>query len=378
MTESSAYHLCRLVLTAFRSYPALKMECAPEPVVLAGPNGGGKTNILEAISLLAPGRGLRRAALADLQCRAVDEPWAVVAEIKSPLGFTTLATGLDPEAAGSIPRRLVRADGKPAKSQAVLSEQLSMLWITPELDRILAEGQSARRKFLDRLVFGFDPAHAGRVTRYERAVRERLRVLHDGPQEPAWLNALEDEIAKSGIAIAAARLQMTENLNRQMEDVTGAFPAAVLRLEGMAEQELEQNSALVAEEVMRARLAAARSADRQSGVSSIGPHRSDLRVVHRPKNLPSELCSTGEQKALLVTVMLCHAQLLRHWRGIAPLLLLDDIAAHLDEMRRAALYDWLLATGCQFWISGTDRDLFAPLDGKAQFFHVHGGEVRAV
>ncbi|MGB4101532.1 MAG: DNA replication/repair protein RecF [Alphaproteobacteria bacterium] len=377
----SDYHLHRLTLTSFRNFPSLRLECAATPVVLAGPNGGGKTNILEAISLLAPGRGLRRAALTDMQGRdvhgqALSEPWAVVAELNGPGGFTTLATGLDPESTGP-PRRLVRIDGKPARSQAGLTEQIGLAWITPELDRILAESQSARRKLLDRLVYGFDPAHAGRVTRYEEAMRERARLLRDGPHEPAWLNALEDTLAKSGTAIAAARLQMTAQLNHQMQEVTGAFPAATLHLEGTVEEQLQKNPALVAEETLRAKFAQQRGQDQQTGTTNVGPHRSDLIVIHRPKNMPIDLCSTGEQKALLVTVMLCHAQLLRHWRGVAPLLLLDDIAAHLDETRRAALYDWLLTLGSQFWLSGTESALFAPLRDQAQFYHVQHGKARA-
>ncbi|MEQ1653869.1 MAG: DNA replication/repair protein RecF, partial [Hyphomicrobium sp.] len=299
-------------------------------------------------------------------------PWAVVAEINGPGGFTTLATGLDPESTGP-PRRLVRIDGKPARSQASLAEHVSLAWITPELDRILAEGQSARRKLLDRLVYGFDPAHAARVTRYEEAMRERARLLRDGPHEPAWLNALEDTMAKSGAAIAAARLQMTAQLNHQLQNVTGAFPAATLRLDGMVEAELQKNPAVVAEDTLRAKFAQQRGQDQQSGTTGIGPHRSDLIVMHRPKNMPIDLCSTGEQKALLITVMLCHAQLLRHWRGVAPLLLLDDIAAHLDETRRAALYDWLRTLGSQFWLSGTEAALFAPLRDQAQFFYIQHG-----
>jgi DNA replication and repair protein RecF len=377
---TAPYHLTRLTLTSFRNFPSLRLTCNAAPVVLVGPNGGGKTNILEAISLLAPGRGLRRAALTDMQGRDAQgrllaEPWAIVAELDGPGGFTTLATGLDPESTG-LPRRLVRVDGKPARSQASLSEQLSIAWITPELDRILAEGQSARRKLLDRLVYGFDPAHAGRVTRYEESMRERARLLRDGPHEPAWLNALEDTMAKSGTAIAAARLQMTAQLNHQMEHVTGAFPAAALRLDGTVEEELQKNPALVAEDALRTKFAQQRAPDQQSGTTGIGPHRSDLIVMHRPKNIPIDLCSTGEQKALLITVMLCHAQLLRHWRGTAPLLLLDDIAAHLDETRRIALYDWLLTIGSQFWLSGTEAALFAPLADKAQYFQVQHGTAR--
>ena len=368
----TAYSLRRLSLTAFRNYPALRLETDARPVVLTGPNGGGKTNILEAISLLAPGRGLRRAALADFQSRHTPDPWAIVAELDNPAGFSTLATGRDPEG-GAMPRRLVRIDGKPARNQNAFLDHLNTSWITPELDRILAEGQSARRKLLDRLVFGFDPAHAPRVTRYEESMRERLRLLRDGPAEPAWLNALEDAMATAGTAIAAARLQMAAQLNGQMTAVQGAFPAAELRLTGLVEESLQQNPALVTEDILRARFAAARGQDQQSGATTIGPQRSDLTVIHRPQNMPAELCSTGEQKALLITIMLCHAQLLRQWRGAAPLLLLDDIAAHLDQTRRGALYDWLLQAGSQFWLSGTEPALFTPLREKAQFFHVQQG-----
>ncbi len=369
------YSVRRLNLTAFRNYDSLRLEVVPGPVVLVGPNGGGKTNILEAISLLSPGRGLRRAALSDMQNRLQSEPWAIVAEIDNPAGFATLATGIDPESTG-IARRLVRIDGKPVRSQNSLLEQLNLSWMTPELDRILAEGQSARRKLLDRLVFGFDPAHAGRVTRYEEAMRERMRLLRDGPHEPAWLNALEDVMATTGTAIAAARLQMAQQLNAQMASVKGAFPAAELQLTGLVEDNLRQNPALVTEDILRSKFAAARGQDQQTGTTTLGPQRSDLIVLHKPQQMPAELCSTGEQKALLITIMLCHAQLLRQWRGVAPLLLLDDIASHLDSLRRDALYDWLLGIGSQFWLSGTETALFSALQDKAQFLQVQQGGVR--
>ncbi len=367
-----AYALRRLDLTSFRNYPQLRLTVTSDPVVLVGPNGGGKTNILEVVSLLSPGRGLRRAALADMQSRNAAAPWAVVAEIENPAGFCTLATGLDPDATGT-PRRVVRVDGKPARGQASLAEAFSLSWITPELDRILAEGQTARRKLLDRLVYGFDPAHAGRVTRYEDAMRERLRLLRDGPVEPAWLNALEDTMAATGVAIATARRQMVAQLNGQMAHVQDGFPVAELELDGMVEALLREQPALTVEEMLRGQFAGARAQDGQSGTTSLGPQRSDLRVTHQPQQMPVELCSTGEQKALLITIMLCHAQLLRHWRGAAPVLLLDDIAAHLDGARRAALYDWLRQTGSQFWLSGTEPALFAGLQDTAQFFQVQQG-----
>lgn len=371
-TRPHAPSIARLNLTSFRNYLTLRLETSPSPVVLVGPNGSGKTNILEAISLLAPGRGLRRAALGDLPLRHNLQPWAVVAEIIHPTGFTTLATGSDPEASG-LPRRLVKIDGKPAKGQTALLQHLSLGWLTPEMDRIFTEGQSARRKLLDRLVYGFDPGHAARVNRYEESMRERLRLLRDGPQDAAWLNALEDAMATSGTAIAAARMQMAAQLNAQMEQVTGPFPAASISLSGLVEETLQNNPAVVTEDILRTRFAAARRHDEQSGTTSLGPQRSDLQVLHRPQSMPAELCSTGEQKALLITITLCHALLLRQWRGTAPLLLLDDIASHLDPVRRDALYQWLLDIGGQFWISGTEMPLFETLRGKTQFYHIYQG-----
>jgi DNA replication and repair protein RecF len=379
MRMTPSYAVQRLDLTAFRNYGTLRLRPTAAPVVLVGANGSGKTNILEAISLFAPGRGLRRAPLADLAQRhhasASTTPWAVVAEVVHAAGTTLLATGNDPDASG-LPRRLARVDGKPVRSQTAFLDYINLSWITPELDRILAESQSVRRKFLDRLVFGFDPAHAARVTRYEEAMRERLRVLRDGPRDAVWLNALEDVMATTGTAIAAARRQMASQLNEQMQAITGAFPAAELRLSGAVETSLQHNPAAVAEEMVRAQLAGMRGADQQSGTTGIGPQRSDLQVIHRPHAMPSELCSTGEQKALLITVMLCHAQLLRQWRGAVPLLLLDDIAAHLDTVRREALYAWLLRLNGQFWLSGTEAALFKGLAEHAQFLHIqHGGIV---
>jgi DNA replication and repair protein RecF len=361
-----------LELSNFRNYRQLRLSLAAAPVVLIGPNGGGKTNILEAISLLVPGRGLRRAGLTDLQQQGESEAWAVVAELQNPAGFTKLATGLDRDTS-PVAKRLARIDGRAVKTQAAFLEHVTISWLTPEQDRVLAEGQSARRKFLDRLVYGFDPAHAGRVTRYEETMRERLRLLRDGIRDQAWLNALEDGMATTGTAIAAARWHMVQQLNKEMSEMTGAFPAATLRLSGLVEDNLQQTSALVTEDVLRRHYAASRDDDARHGTTSIGPQRSDLIVIHNGQGMQSELCSTGEQKALLITIMLCHAALLRRWRGVPPLLLLDDIVSHLDATRREALFEWLMSLECQFWTSGTDEALFAALKAQAQFFYVHQG-----
>ena len=376
--QQFATRIRRVSLTAFRNYQSLRLDLSTAPVVLVGANGSGKTNLLEAISLLAPGRGLRKAALHELQNRSTPTPWAVAVEMDTPAGFTTVSTGADP----SDPERdgrLVRIDAKPAKSQAALAAITPLVWLTPEMDRVLAESPSARRKLLDRLVFGFDPAHAGRVNRYENTLRERMRLLRDGVMDAAWLNALEDELARTGMAIAVARRQMTAELNLSLSelDMDEAFARPSLALSGLAEDMLDHAPALTVEDTLRARLAAARTDDQRTGTTAIGPHRSDWVVTHAAKNTPANLCSTGEQKALLIRLMLGYMRLIADWRKQTPLMLLDDIASHLDERRRTVLFDTLTQTGAQFWITGTDADLFATLQTTAQVLRVQDNRVQA-
>jgi len=365
----------KLTLANFRNYADLVLHLDPAPVLLTGANGSGKTNLLEAISLLVPGRGLRRAHARDLQNQNRPSPWAVAADLTTLFGILQIGTGRDPEDPGSE-RRVVHIEGKPARRQHALAEHVAMAWITPDMDRLLIEGPSARRKWLDRLVFSFDPAHGGRVHRYEKALRERLRLLREGLTDAVWLNALEDEMTQTGVAIAAARKQMLRQLRTAIAETASAFPQADLAIKGIAEEALEEAPALLVEDKMRGALLRTRGEDAQSGTCSTGPHRSDLAVVHRAKQCPAELCSTGEQKALVVAIMLAYTRALKDARHIAPLLLLDDIAAHLDDIRREALFEEIRFLGVQAWLTGTDAEPFASILPHAQHGAVANGSVQ--
>jgi DNA replication and repair protein RecF len=368
----------RLVLTDFRNYREARLTLGTEPVVLTGPNGAGKTNLLEAISFLAPGRGLRGAKLSEIDRRPAGERdclangWAVAAVVETRGGAYRVGTGRD-VAAGE--RRVIRIDGEPARGQAVLGERLGLAWLTPSMDRLFTDGPSGRRRFLDRLALGLDPAHAAHVAAYEHALRERARLLRDGLAEPAWLSALEEVMAARGVAVTAGRREAVERLDRACAEAEGPFPRARLKLVGTVEEWLEAMPALAAEERLAAALAANRRNDAQAGSTSIGPHRSDVAVVLAEKGIAAELASTGEQKALLISIILAHARLQWTVRGEPPVLLLDEIAAHLDASRRTALFEALLSLDSQVWLTGTDEALFAPLRGEAQFLSVREGTV---
>jgi DNA replication and repair protein RecF len=371
----------RLVVTDFRNYREARLILGSEPVVLTGPNGAGKTNLLEAVSFLAPGRGLRSAKLSDID-RCDRAPfsggWAVAATVATRRGALRIGTGRD---AGAQPtgasgeRRVVRIDGEPARSQAALGERLGVVWLTPPMDRLFLEGPSGRRRFLDRLVLGLDPGHAARVAAYEQALRQRTRLLHDGGGDPTWLAALEEVMAEQGVAVAAGRREAVGRLDRACAEAEGPFPRARLELAGTVEDWLEAMPALAAETRFAAVLAAERQTDAQTSGAATGPHRSDLRVSLVKKGIAAELASTGEQKALLISILLAHASLQCALRGEPPLLLLDEIAAHLDASRRSALFEALLLLESQAWLTGTDAALFAPLARHAQFLSVHDGSV---
>jgi len=372
----------RLMLTDFRGYAAARLEVDERPVVLTGPNGAGKTNLLEAISFLSPGRGLRRAKLAEIDRRAppaaqggaTPGAWRVAATVATQRGPLQIGTGRDAESE-SGERRLLRIDGAPAKTQAALAEHLSLIWLTPQMDRLFQEASAPRRRFLDRLVYGFDPAHAARVSAYEQAMRERARLLRDGPSDPAWLGALEERMAEHGISVAAARRHVTARLDAACRATGGPFPAAELGVTGEVEQWLDAMPTLAAEAELRRRLQAARRVDAESGATTVGPHRGDLAVRHAQSGVMAAQCSTGEQKALLVAVLLAQARLQAKERRAAPVMLLDEVTAHLDAERRAALFGELLGLGVQAWLTGTERTLFAELDGAAQFFGVANGAI---
>jgi DNA replication and repair protein RecF len=374
----------RLVLTDFRNYREARLALGTEPVVLTGRNGAGKTNLLEAISFLAPGRGLRGARLTEIDRRddlggdvTASESargWAVAAVIGTRRGAVRIGTGRE---AASGERRVVRIDGERVRGQAALGERLGVIWLTPSMDRLFLDGPSGRRRFLDRLVLGIDPAHATRVAAYEQALRERSRLLREGSGDPAWLAALERVMATQGVAVAAGRCEIVEQLDRVCAAAEGPFPRARLSLAGTVEAWLEATPALAAEGKLAEALAVNRQLDAQAGGAILGPHRSDLRVRMAETGVAAELASTGEQKALLIAILLAHARLQRSVRGEAPLLLLDEIAAHLDASRRAALFEALLELDSQAWLTGTDEALFAPLRCEARFLSVRDGNVAA-
>ena len=381
--------VARLTLTDFRCYGFQRVVTDPRPVVLTGANGAGKTNLLEAVSFLVPGRGLRRARLGEVARREgmrgegdgdyAPRPWAVAATVTTPGGTVDVGTGHEPgTAAGGRDRRLVRIDGQAEKSQAALAGHLTAVWLTPQMDRLFAEGASARRRFLDRLVFGFDPAHAGRVSAYEHAMRERARLLRDGRADGTWLAALEDTMATKGVAVAAARRELAGRLNGICASPPGPFPGAAVEAVGAVEEWLVEAPALAAEERLRDGLLAARERDGETGGAALGPHRSDMRVSHLAKGVAAAQCSTGEQKALLVAMVLANARLQAAERGSVPLLLLDEVAAHLDGRRREALFEEVWALGAQAWLTGTDSALFHSLGERAQFFHVEDATVTPV
>jgi len=381
----TAYAVARLTLSDYRNYRSERLTLAPDIklVVLTGDNGAGKTNLMEAVSYLSPGRGLRGAALADI-ARQGACAWAVAAETVGPHGASSIGTGLEAGMSANDSaalRRVARQDGQPV-SPAALAAVMQVNWLTPQMDRLFLEGPSARRRFLDRLVMALHPMHGSQVAAYERAMRERNRLLAEGRADPMWLTALEGRMAEHGVAVAAARLdavarlQVAADMQATMRE--GAFPVPDLALTGGIEEDLQHYPAVEAEDRFKTRLAAARARDAAVGRTGDGVHLTDFRARHRAKNQDAEQCSTGEQKALLIGIVLAAARLARIEAGAAPVLLLDEVAAHLDARRRTALFDEIDALGAQTWLSGTDAALFQELAGRAQFFRVGGGAVAPV
>ena len=374
----------RLSLTDFRCYRQIRIETDRRPVVLTGVNGAGKTNILEAISFLIPGRGLRRAKLADIARRqtADESPdtmsadgWAAAATLT--VGDMNLEIGTGCEAGGGN-KRVIKIDGSVKKSQAELGRYTSAQWLTPQMDRLFLEGASGRRRFVDQLIYGLDPEHAGPVAAYEHSMRSRNKLLREGKNDPAWLDSIEDSMARHGIAIAARRQAAVNRLRAVIHRGYGVFPGANIAMSGALENWLESDPALAVEDRLRQSLSESRSQDIESGASSFGPHKSDLTVYHSGTGMEAALCSTGEQKALLIGIVLAAARLQTEERGHAPLLLLDEIAAHLDETKRQSLFEIIALLGAQAWMTGTDEKIFVPLGSGAQRFLVADGAVEAV
>lgn len=380
--QSAAAFVERLRLTEFRSYADLSLDLRPGPVVLTGANGTGKTNLIEAVSLLAPGSGLRRAPYAELGRIGGSGRWAVAAVVRTGGGRFNIGTG--PAARveeGEGSGRMIRIDQHARGSQA-LAEVVEVVWLTPAMDGLFTGPASDRRRFIDRLIVCFDPSHRTRLNAYERAARQRNRLLERGGQ-PRELEGLELQIAETGVAIAAARLDAVDRIRgaiaaRLELKPRSAFPWSEIAVDGRLERALGQGPAVEVEEGFARLLAQMRERDRAASRQLEGPHLSDLLVGHGPKALPAKVCSTGEQKALLIDLILSHAELVRRLRGgESPILLLDEIAAHLDEERRCELFAEIAALGSQAWLTGTDREPFRSLAGLAQFLEVQSGRVLA-
>ncbi len=371
--------VAHLQLSNFRNYPSLNLKVDQRPVVLIGPNGAGKTNIMEGLSLLAPGRGLRRAKTQmwpftppqhlDI---APAKTWSVSAEVHTEDGPIRAGTGTKIQDDGEAGRRMIKINGA-VSSQTALAEAFAVSWITPEMDDILAATPSERRRFLDRLVIAFDPAHAGRLQRFEKLYRQRNRLIDEGLGDDAWFTALESQMAEAGVAIIAARQSLVTALDEETSLPQPAFPAARLKLEGQAETWLETMPAIDVEDKLAV---AAKDARLRGDVSIPGPTSSILTVVHSATGQPAELSSTGEQKALVISVVLAHARLQAKRLGRPPLLMLDDIVSHLDEDKRHALFDLTSALGGQVWFSGTDNTMFNGLGTASlmpQIFNIQDG-----
>lgn len=378
-----APRLRRIALTDFRSYAAAALDLVGGPVFLFGPNGAGKTNVLEAVSFLSPGRGLRGAAVAEVGRREPGEregrAWSVATVFEGDLGETRIGVGLTPDTG----RKIVRLEGETV-APGRLSDLVRLVWLTPAQDRLFLEGASERRRFFDRLVFADHPRHASHVAAYEHALRERSRLLADARQganpDPAWLDALELKAGEAGAAVAIARAATLQALAAEIAGrVDRPFPQARLDFGGPAEQgALAGEAPEVLAETLRSSLRRGRERDQAAGRALYGPHRTDLAVIHVEKDRPAGECSTGEQKALILNLVLAQAARLARAEGQpAPILLLDEVAAHLDAVRRAALFEDILDLGAQAWMTGTDVSLFAPLGARAQYFTVEDAAVTA-
>lgn len=374
--------LKRVSLSDMRCYAAADIALAPGMVALTGPNGAGKTNLLEAISLLGPGRGLRSVKLGEIVRRGSETGrWAVAARLMRGDDVLSVGVGIEPNARGAE-RRVVRIDGRTAQSPQALLEHLAVLWVTPAQDRLFTEAASERRQFFDRLVATLAPAHATHVAAFERLARQRLRVLTgaDGASRAGtWLDAIEADMAAHGVAIAAGRLGALDRLAAVIAAGTvdpDLFPRAELALSGAVEASLRDRSALEVEDALARTFAESRQRDGEAGRTLKGPMRSDLEVTFALKGMPAAASSTGEQKALLLGIVLAHAELVRrHRRGEAPLLLLDEVAAHLDVSRRKGLFEAIGRLGGQTFMTGTDIELFAGVDGAIHHLRVDGGTV---
>jgi DNA replication and repair protein RecF len=366
--------ISRLKLTDFRNYAAAALSLDGRHLVLTGDNGAGKTNLMEAVSFLSPGRGMRRATYGDVTRVGATAGFSIFADLDGMEGEVEIGTGVD--TSDHTASRRLRINGTPARTADELTDHLRLLWLTPSMDGLFTGGSSERRRFLDRLVLSLDPAHGRRASDFERAMRSRNKLLDERRFDPSWLSGIEEQMASLGIAMALARQEMLGLLSRLIEGTreTSPFPSASLELAGFMDGQFSR-PAVDLEDDYAAMLAESRHRDAAAGRTLDGPHRADLLVRHRDKQMEAARCSTGEQKALLVGLILAHARLVGNLTGHAPILLLDEIAAHLDEGRRAALFDLIDALGGQAFMTGTDRSMFSALGDRARFLTVANGRV---
>lgn len=372
---SDRTHLQRLELTDFRNYHRLSLDLDGRHVVLTGENGAGKTNLMEAVSYLSPGRGLRRASYAEVARSGAPGGFTVFAAAEGMAGPVKIGTAAGEP--GETGVRRIRINAAPARTADDLLDHLRIAWLTPAMDGLFTGSAGDRRRFLDRMVLAVDPLHGRRALDYERAMRSRNRLLGEGCMDEAWLGGLEGQMVELGVAMAAARSEFVALLEQVIErgqESESPFPRATISLAGFLD-DAESFAAVDAETVFAESLVRNRRRDQAAGRTIEGPHRSDLLIRHRSKDMAAELCSTGEQKALLVGLVLAHARLTGEMAGAPPILLLDEIAAHLDAGRRAALFDLVEALGGQAFMTGTDADMFSALGSRAQFLTVKEGTV---
>jgi len=365
----------RLNLHNFRNYHAASLEADAPTIVLVGPNGAGKTNLIEAISFLAPGRGLRRATLNEVAFSEGDGSWAVAAEIEGALGLATLGTGIERPADDDVAiQRRCRIDREPVPSPAAFADHLRVVWLVPAMDTLFAGAPSERRRLLDRLALAVDAEHSSRVNALERSLRSRNRLLEDVRTDSHWLDAVEHETAELAVAVAGLRVETVRRLDGVLaKRKDSPFPPVEIAIDGWLDALVPQHPAGEIEERYRAVLRDNRSRDAAAGRTLDGPHLSDLKVVYAAKSIPAAEASTGEQKALLIGLVLAHARLLREMTEAAPVLLLDEVLAHLDPARRAALYGELAELGAQAWMTGADPAIFREMQSPAEIVEVKSG-----
>ena len=381
-STSRAMAIRRLTLTDFRNHARARLEdITSQMVVLTGPNGAGKTNVLEALSLLAPGRGLRRAAFADMARLPRAAQWAIAAQAEGLRGPARIGMQWRAGEGREPASRRIRIDERNARGAGELAAHVRVSWLTPANDGVFVAAAADRRRLIDSLALAMDPEHAARLSAMEKLLRQRNRLLPEWRAQGPWLDAIEAQLAEVSISVAATRLMTVEAINAAMPKLHGAgenlFPPARLAMSGWLEERLGHEPALAVEDACRARLRDTRARDAEAGRTLSGAHRSDVEVVHVPRQMPARLCSTGEQKALLLSLTLAHVLAVREQLGgAAPLLLLDEVVAHLDSARRAGLFAILRQLGAQVWMTGTDAAFFAEIAGHSQHFVVEEGNVQ--